>query len=167
MTQEEVSNKTVHLAIVTGKLTLRALARGMKAFVDKYKQKQAEEPKDITVSGKQTVRQLTEQGQRISSVEVGDESVRDFFKTVKKHGVDYAIVKDKKEKNAKYTVFFKANDTEVFDLIINDCLTKHLGRGKDDQERKKPSIIEALKRLKDMLAKAPSRIREKKMERGR
>ena len=164
MTQEEVADKAVHLAIVTGKFSLQTLLRGMRAFVDKYKQGKLAEPKEETKSGKQTVKQLSGQGQRLSSMEIGDEGVRDFFKTVKKHGVDYAIVKDKKTKNARYTVFFKANDTEVFDLIVNDCINKHLHMGKDDPDREKPSILAALKKIKEMLAKAPKKIREKKKE---
>ncbi len=61
-------------------------------------------------------------------------------------------------------MFFKTNDTEVFDLIVNDCINKHLHMDKDDPEREKPSILAALKKLKELIAMAPKKIREKKKE---
>ncbi len=167
MVQEEMEQRTVQLAIQTAKLTLRVCINALKEGIAKIRSMKEglENSTDTIPTGRQTVKELTGQGQRISSVDISDESMKKFFKSVRKFGVDYAIVKDKSGDKPMYTIFFKANDTDVFDAIIKDCLNKQLDKDKTDPLRKeKPSIIEALKKIKEMIAKAPSRIKEKKKE---
>ena len=159
MVQEEVENKTVRLAVTTTKLSVRCMCKALSTVHEKYKKKKEikkteKKSKDTRIKGKQTVKQLSGQGQRMSSMEIGDESVRDFFRLVKKYGVDYAIVKDNSGEQEKYTVFFKANDTDVFGSIVNECVNRQLKK-EGKEEEKKPSILEMLKKAKEALSMIP------------
>ncbi len=167
MVQEDVENRTVQLAVTCIKLTVRGMCNALEVMREEYKSKVASKAagkkKDNRIKGKQTVKQLSGQGQRISSVDIGDEGVRDFFKLVKKYGVDYAIVKDKADNKDKYTVFFKTNDTEVFGSILEECVGRQLNKGEVEKEEIKPSILEALKKLRnlrDMIPKDREKMKE-------
>ena len=111
---EEVANKTVHLAIQTGKVTVKTILKGLHAWYRHHQRKKdvARMAKD-TVKGKQSVKELIGQGQGVSSMDIGDSGIKDFKKIANKYGVDFAIVKDKDVEPPRYTVFFKAKDADA------------------------------------------------------
>ena len=126
--QEEVENKTVRLAVTTTKLTMRAIYKGLKDFIDEQKAKIVQEEKDTTVKGKQSVKELIGQNQGVSSMPIGDSGIRDFKKIANKYGVDFAIVKDKTEEPPRYTVFFKARDADAITSVLKEYADKQTRR---------------------------------------
>ena len=165
--QEEVENKSVRLAIQTGKVTLRTLLRGLRAWYRHHERK-----KDVarmagdTVKGKQSVKELIGQGQGVSSMEVGDSGIKDFKKIANKYGVDFAIVKDKDTDPPKYTVFFKARDADAITQVLQEYTAKQTKR-KERAAKERPSILKKLKAFKEKVAAMPRKHKEKRKEQER
>ena len=163
--QEEVENKTVHLAIQSGKVTVKTLLKGLRAWYRHHQRK-----KDVAkmsgenVKGKQSVKELIGQGQGVSSMDIGDSGIKDFKKIANKYGVDFAIVKDKEADPTKYTVFFKAKDADAITQILKEYAAKQTKR-KEKAAEKKPSILQKLKKFKEKVASMPRKDKERRKER--
>ena len=101
----------------------------------------------MPIRGKQSVKQLVQQNQGVTSLEVSGESMRQFKKIAGKYGVDFAIVKDKSvgKDKPRYTVFFKARDTDAIQAVLDQYTKKIV---KKTKERERPSTLEKLKKLK-------------------
>lgn len=161
--QEEVENKTVHLAIQSSKVTVKTLLKGLHAWYRHHQRK-----KDVakmsgeTVRGKQSVKELIGQGQGVSSMDIGDSGIRDFKKIANKYGVDFAIVKDKEADPPRFTVFFKAKDADAITQILKDYAAKQT---KKKERTAKPSILQKLKKFKEIVASMPRRDKERRKER--
>ena len=149
---EEVSQKTVQFAVNTGKVTGRVLWRCLKAYLRHRQNKKLTAGK-----GKQTVKQLIKQGQGVSSMEVSGESIRTFKRIANKYGVDFAIVKDKTADPPRFTCFFKAKDMDAITAVVKEYSAKVVKL----QGKPKPSLLKELKKVKDEIAKAPRKIKEK------
>ena len=145
--QEEVENRTVQFAIRTAKLSLEMMLKGMKTWHNLCQRKQS-------------VKELIGQGDGVKSVPVTDEGIREFKKIAGKYGVDFAIVKDKQAENPQYTVFFKAKDEDAILSILRDYAAKRM-KGKDKPKVERPSVLEQLKALKEMISKMPHKIRDR------
>ena len=149
---EEVSAKYIRFCYQVGKVSGRAMIRGLIAFL-KYLEQQSKAPKH----GKMTVKQLVKQGQGASSMEVSGESIRTFKRIANKYGVDFAIVKDKTADPPRYTCFFKAKDMDAITAVVKEYSAKVVKL----QGKQKPSLLKELKKLKDEIAKAPRKVKEK------
>ena len=163
--QEEVENKSVHLAIQTGKVTVKTLLRGLHAWYMHHQRK-----KDVNRmakdghKGKQSVKELIGQGQGVSSMDIGDSGIKDFKKIANKYGVDFAIVKDKEADPARYTVFFKAKDADAITQILKEYAAKQTKK-KERAAKEKPSILQKLKKFKEKVASMPRKSKERRKER--
>ena len=167
MVQEDVENKSVQLAIRTGKVTVRTIIRGLIAWYRHHERKKAVNrmAKD-EVKGKQSVKELIGQGQGVSSMEVGDSGIRDFKKIANKYGVDFAIVKDKDVDHPKYTVFFKAKDADAITQVLKEYAAKQTKK-KERAEKERPSILKKLQKFKEKVASMPRKSKEKRKEHER
>ena len=174
---EEVSDKTVRLAVQTVKMGAGELAKALKKWVNEYKQEQKSRRNTKTQvkaqakcgdhkKGKQTVKELIGQNQGVSSMPVGDSGIRDFKKIANKYGVDFAIVKDKEVDPPKYTVFFKARDADAITQVLKEYGIKQTKK-KEKAEHKRPSILKKLKLFKEKVAANPKKHREKRKEQER
>ena len=166
--QEEVEHKTVNLAVRSSKVTAQVLYKGLKAFVDHQKRKAAMKAaeKDEPIKGEQSVKELVGQGQGVSSMPIGDDGIKDFKKICNKYGVDFAVVKDKTVEPPQFTVFFKAKDADAITQVLKEYSAKQVKK-KQKAETKKPSILDKLKKFKDIVAKTPRKDKEKKKEQTR
>ena len=162
---EEVSDKTVRLAVTTTKVTVRMLIRGLIAWKRNHDRKKDVNrmAKDTTPHGKQSVKELVGQGQGVSSMEIGDSGIRDFKKIANKYGVDFAIVKDKEVDPPKYTVFFKARDADAMTAAFNAYSAEILAKNK------RPSVLKTLHKLIDAVRDIPAKVvsRDKQREQSR
>ena len=149
--QEQNSEKTVALAVKTGKMSAKVLKDCMKAFLASQKNKS---PK--VYKGKQSVKQLTASGAQLTNIEVTDQNIKSFDKTARKYGVDYALKKDITQEPAKYFVFFKAKDMDVLTMAFKEFSANQL------KKEEKPSIKAQLKTLSEQVkAKVQERTRQK------
>ena len=86
--QEEVEQRTLTLAINGTKFTGRML----KAAVAKFMTYRRNRKKvNVHPKGKQSVKQLTQQGQGVNTMEIDDTNLRQFERIARKYGVDYAV----------------------------------------------------------------------------
>ena len=154
--QEEVENRTVNLMISTTKLTWRALVTGYRKF-QQYRAK-VKAGKEAP-HGKQTVKKLIGQNKGVSSIDIANTGIRDFDRIAKKYGVDYAIKKDRSVSPPKYLVFFKARDADALTAAFNEYSAKQMNRSQN------PSVLKQLSRFKELAARIPAKVRQKKLER--
>ena len=149
--QEQNSEKTVALAVKTGKMSAKVLKDCMKAFLASQKNKS---PK--VYKGKQSVKQLTASGAQLTNIEVTDQNIKAFDKTARKYGIDYALKKDVTQEPPKYFVFFKAKDMDVLTMAFKEFSANQL------KKEEKPSIRAQLKTLGEQVkAKVQERTRQK------
>ena len=80
--------------------------------------------------------------------------------------MDFAIVKDKAVEPPVYTVFFKAKDADAITQVLKEYSARQMKK-KQKAEKKKPSILDKLKKFKDIVAKTPRKDKEKKKEQTR
>lgn len=150
--QEEVTQRTIALAIQTSKLTGRVLAQAMQIYLQSRNSKNHEIPK-----GKQSLADLEKQNAALSSIEVTNKNIRSFNKVAKKYSVDFAPKKDRSKTPPVYYVFFKGRDEERISMAFTEYSQKLL--------KEKPSIRKSLKKFAE-LAKSQDRQRDKVKDRG-
>ena len=158
----EIANKSVNIAIKMLKPELDQLMKGLREAVQAPVKAagKAAVNKIHPTTGKQSVKTLIRQGQGVSSIPLADEGLKDFQKIAKKYGVDFAVVKDKE---ASPPVFFKAKDTDAITRILQDYSAKQVKKPSVE----KTSVLEKLKKFKEIVAAIPKKVAEKKKERSR
>jgi len=135
--QDEINEKSITLAVRLGKLTATELKKAIERILAeqaKAQEKAAREKSEKTEKsdnkrelkqGKQTLKQLQKQNDGLSTVELKDPNLRLLYSEMKKHGVDFAAVKDGK---GKYTLFFKSKDADSITHAFNKYSQKLLNR---------------------------------------
>ena len=162
---KEIMDKSVHIAV---KMAKPVLDDFMKALGDAVKKPvkaagHAIGQKIHPTEGKQSVKTLIRQGQGVFSIPLADEGLKDFQKIAKKYGVDFAVVKDKNSEPPIYIIFFKAKDQDAITRILDDYAAKQIKKPSKD----KISVLEKLKKFKEIVAAIPKKVAEKKKERSR
>lgn len=155
--QEDIENKVVNLAISTGRLSMRTIEMGVRAYLEHHHKRKMTKASEIP-HGKQTVKQLIGQNQGVSSMEINDKNIKVFQRIAKKYGVDFAVQKDKTAITPRYLVFFKARDTDALDAVLKDYTAYTLN------QKGRTSILMKLEKLKEKVAKTPKKVRKKKKE---
>ena len=143
--QEEVESRTVTLAVNTTKMTANVLKSAISKYLAYCKEKKLEKARvgPVKPCGKQTVKQLVEQNQGVSNIEITDKNIRDFDRVARKYGVDYALKKDKSGEIPKYLVFFKARDADALTAAFKEYSAK------TDRRKERPSVLKLLRKLKE------------------
>ena len=151
--QDEINEKSVVLAIRTGKLTAKVLQQAIKLLLKKGKGQLTKTP-----HGKQTLRQLMKQNAGVSNIEITDGNIKAFESTAKKYGVDFAVKKDRSVSPPKYLVFFKGRDADALTAAFKEYTAKEVKRASQE----KPSVLEQLRALKvKVLSLTPDKARNK------
>ena len=152
--QEEVTQKTIALAVSAAKMTSRVLAQAMQVYLQSRKRKQHEIPK-----GKQSLADLEKQNAALSSIEITNKNIGTFNRTAKKYKVDFALKKDRTKEPPLYYVFFKGRDEERISMAFNEYSQKIL------RQKEKPSVRQAIRKLAE-IAKSQHKDREKIKDRS-
>ena len=139
--QEEVTRKTIALAIKTAKLDGKVLQAALWKLLQLYRK-----ARDTPHRGKQTLKQLMRHGTGVSNIEITDANIKAFESTAKKYGIDFALKKDTTESPPRYLVFFKGRDADVLTAAFKEFSAKKL------TQEKKPSIRKLLSSLKEKAA---------------
>ena len=161
----EVTDKAVRIAVRVYKPTLELFMKALKNLVGKPTKAIGRTVKEKIhpTKGKQSVKTLIRQGQGVSSIPLANEGLKDFQKIAKKYGVDFAVVKDKNVDPPVYTIFFKAKDMDAITRILQDYSEKQVKK----TSKTHPSILEKLKKFKEIVAAIPRKAAEKKKEKVR
>ena len=154
--QEEVDQKTIALAVKTGKLTGQVLQAAMKKFLA-ARQKGKAKPHH----GHQSLRQLKKHGAALSNIEITDANIGLFKPCAKKYGVDFTLRKDATTQPPHYIVIFKAKDADNMEQAFKEFTAKKL------QREERPSIRKDIAASKEKAAaRNADRAKEKFKERG-
>jgi hypothetical protein len=147
--QEQVNDKTVALSIKAAKITGRLLAKAMLAFL-----KKAHEP--TIKHGKQSVKSLTKQGASLTNIEISGDNIGSFNRIARKYNVDFALKRDSSETPPKWMVFFKAKDADALTAAFKEYSKIEL-----KQNVKKPSLLAALEKAKQLVSQIASPIKNR------
>ncbi len=140
--QEEVENKSIALTINTAKLTGRVLLAAARKFLEHQKSakaKKAVKCQDISPKGRISVKQLTAQGQGVSSFDLNDERLARFDMIAKKYGVPYAIKNTGTAEHPQHTIFFRPKDGDALTAVFKEFTQKVV--------MKKPSVVKRLRQM--------------------
>ena len=105
--QEEIEQKTIALAVKTGKLTGQVLQAAMKKFLAARQKGTGK-----AHHGKQSLRQLKKDGSALSNIEITDANIGLFRPCAKKYGIDFTLRKDRTTHPPRYIVIFKSKQAE-------------------------------------------------------
>lgn len=150
--QEYNNEKIVALTVKVAGMDIRAF----KAAISKYLSYRDKQNKPVVVHGKQSLKKLIRGNDNasVTNIEITDKNIKAFEKTAKKYDINYSLKKDNSVEPPKYTIFFRAKDSEIMTKAFKEFLNSE-SRNKE----KKPSI---LTRLNDLVRiKNKERTREK------
>jgi len=155
--QDEISGKTVMLAVNTTKFTAGVLEQMIKSYLATHKQK-----KHLPKQGKQSVKDLIGQNAGVSNIEITDGNIKSFERVAKKYHVDFAVKKDKTTDPPKYMVFFKARDADVLTQAFRDYV-----HANERKAKKRVSVKKNLEQFRSIVEKQKLRVKEHVVDRGR
>ena len=138
--QEEVENKTLTLMVNSAKFTGRTMQKAIDRYMNHRRAVKGGQGRagPVVHKGKQTVKQLTRQGQELSNVELTDPDMKQFDRIARKYGVDYAVQKDASETPPKYMIFFKARDAGAITAVFREYTNKKV------KAASRSSVLDAL-----------------------
>ena len=160
--QEDINQKTIAIAIKTGKVTARVLRDVLQALLrywrsQRQKSAHAAGKDEVVNHGKKTLKQLQAQGHELTSIEITDDNIKSFEHCARKYGIDFSLKKDRTANPPQYYVFFKARDTKVMEAAFREYTAQ--------VTRDKPSVR---KRLQEMTKRVvPQRERVKQRDKHR
>lgn len=174
--QEEVNSKTVALCVQGARITASGLRVAMRKFLqelnkkDQVKQaekagqakergaeKERQRQEKKKPHGKQTIKQLNEQGAQLTNIEITDNNIKSFDRVARKYGIDYSLKRDKSVDPPRYMVFFKAKDVDVMTAAFKEYAGVTL------KKQQKPSVKKKLdKALQKSKAKQRQRVKSRK-----
>ena len=157
MINEEISNKTLSIAVQEGRNIARAIWEEIKKLVEKA-QKEGKSIKKFIQDNSSEVKlkDLVKKGQ-LEEIPVKDAELKELRKQLNRHGVKFSVMKDKE--TGTHSVFFQARDLKVMEHAFKKSLQEVQNDGKS-----KPSIIEQIKKFREMAKNAISKDKVKNKE---
>jgi predicted DNA-binding protein len=158
MLSEEIAEKELHIAVRLTKLTATVILKAINKLIEELEKLSPKEKTDGLKHGRQTLKQLSKHNDGLTSIELTQPDLRLLNRHMKKHGIDFAAVKDGK---GKYMLFFKGRDIDSVTHAFKKYTAKNLGRGRGQ------SITDKLATAKkEALAINAGRDREKNKSKG-
>lgn len=136
--QEEVEQRTLTLVINGTKFSGRVLKNAVSKFVAFCRNQKAKKV-NVHPKGKQSVKQLTRQGQGVNTMEIDDENLRQFERIARKYGVDYAVRKDVTAETPRFLVFFKGRDADAIMAALKEFSSAK------ERKSERPSLLQKLR----------------------
>ena len=154
--QEDINHRSIAFTTRTTKVTAHTLYKMIRMYMQHRKNHKLH---SNIPQGKQTVKQLAKQGQGMTTLDMNDNDIKLFDRLMKKYGVDYAIMTDKKTTPPTHTIFFKGKDA--------DAVTKAFGQFTAQITKKatRPSVIAQLREMTEIVKNAVvSKVKNKEKE---
>ena len=153
--QEEVDQKTIALAVKTGKLTAQVLQAAIRKYLA-ARQKGTGKAQH----GQQSLRQLKKDGSALSNIEITDANIGLFKPCAKKYDIDFTLRKGRTTHPPRYIVIFKSKQADNLEQAFREFTAKTLSK------EQRPSIRKVLTAAKQKAAQQPKRAKEKIKQRG-
>ena len=175
--QDEVNDKTLNLCIQAGRITANTLKAAMRKYLNdmekrknlKIQKKNVSKNEEIKVKardkaekkGKQTMKQLMNQGVQLTNIPITDDNIKSFERIARKYGIDYSLKKDVSTDPPRFMVFFKAKDVDVMTAAFKEYAGVSM-----KQKVKKPSVKKKLAKTMQRKVKHRQRVKQKNKDRG-
>lgn len=108
--------------------------------------------------GEMKVKDLIHKDQGVQSIDIDGLGLGDFRRLANKYGLDFSIVKSAELDPPKYSVFFKARDADAITAVVNEYTAKQL------KKEGRPSILNKLRKFKELVASFPKKAVEKRKD---
>lgn len=160
--EQEIGRQVVVVIKGAVKLTPKLLAKALKAAalpgktVSKIKKRH--KAKKSQKHGKMTVKELAAKDRGMTSIELHDQSFREFSRIAEKYGIDFAPCKVKGEK--KFMIFFKAPDTDAMTACVEEYTKKQMQKA---AKNRRPSVLQKLNNIRSGLTN-PAKTTERHKE---
>ena len=151
--QEEVEQRTLTLVINGTKFSGRVLKNAVSKFVAFCRNQKAKKV-DVHPKGKQSVKQLTRQGQGVNTMEIDDANLRQFERIARKYGVDYAVRKDVTAETPRFLVFFKGRDADAIMAALKEFSSAK------ERKSERPSLLQRLRDIVPVVGAQKERRKE-------
>jgi len=102
---------------------------------------------DKTFTGKQSIENLVQSGDKLATLPLSSKNIKDFEKIARKYGVDYALEKDTSKDPPQHTLTYRARDTDTMITAFKDYLNMSLVK----QKSKKPTFKERVDNAKQRM----------------
>lgn len=150
MINEEITNKTLSIAVGEGKNLLKAIKNAINKLLGIIDEKGKSLEEYVKEHGSEVkLKDLVKKGQ-LEEVQVKDAELKQLRKELNRCGVKFSVMKDKETGN--HSVFFQARDLRVMENAFKRTLATINKKGKD-----KPSIIKQIKKFREMANNTISR----------
>ena len=157
MINEEISNKTLSIAVQEGRNIARAIWGEIKKLVEKAQKEGKSIEKFIQENSSEVkLKDLVKKGQ-LEEIPVKDAELKELRKQLHRYGVKFSVMKDKE--TGTHSVFFQARDLKVMEHAFKKSLQEVQNKGKS-----KPSIIEQIKKFHEMAKNTISKDKVKNKE---
>lgn len=167
--QEETTQKTISLVIKGGKIDAQILKASLKFFLNQAQKQKAksktkgQSSKTAAVHGKQSLRELTAQGGKLTNIQVTEKNIGSFDRVARKYCIDYALKKDKTVSPPTYYVFFRAKDLDVMTAAFKEYTSDVT------KKQSRPSIMaklaKALESVRENMSQQKERHKHKEQSR--
>jgi hypothetical protein len=97
--------------------------------------------------GPQTLKQLTQYGDKLSEIPLNSDSVKAFTHIARKHGVSFALAQDNTKDPPRHTVYFRAKDTESMSAAFKEHIAKEMNKGKTKEKPFKERMKDAKEKV--------------------
>ena len=151
--QEEVEQRTLTLVINGTKFSGRVLKSAVSKFVAFCRNQKAKKV-NVHPRGKQSVKQLTQQGQGVNTIEIDDANLRQFERIARKYGVDYAVRKDVTAETPRFLVFFKGRDADAIMAALKEFSSAK------ERKSERPSLLQKLRDIVPVVGAQKEKKRE-------
>lgn len=182
--QEEVNDKTIALCVQGARFSASMLKVAMRKYIQEAEHrrqkssqkkqaekngqarergiaKERERQEKKKPHGKQTIKQLQQQGAQLTNIQITDQNIKSFDRVARKYGIDYSLKRDDSTDPHRYMVFFKAKDVDVMTAAFKEYAGISL------KKEKKPSVKKKLqKSIQKMNVKHRQREKVKQKARG-
>lgn len=167
--QEYLNERTISVCIKGGRISAgilkKALLKVLKELEKSSSKSVARKPsaKDIPVRGKQTLKDLTGQKDKLANIQVTSQNIGSFDRAARKYDIDYALKKDKSVSPPVYYVFFKAKDVDVMTAAFKEYTNRTA------KKKARPSVCQKLAKAMQVVKDAINlqKTKHKRQERSR
>ena len=104
---------------------------------------------DSKQTGQQTLKQLTQHGDKLSETPLDSENMKAFTHVARKNGVSFAVTKDETKTPPHHTVFVKAKDAASISTAFKEFTGKALNSAKSKETPFKEKLTQAKARAKE------------------
>lgn len=142
----DIDERVVSMVLNSSKLTGRMVVQSMKSFIHEYRmfhkevkqerKHQKQQKKQAPKTGKQTLKELMFQGKQTTFVSLDERpDLKAIQKELNHYSVDFSIVKEGKN---TWRIFFKAQDTEVFNAAFKKVIETFDQKNAGELEKELP-----------------------------